>query len=92
MDTNFSIKLNPRLIPIARQMHQVSRVGDRRTGPRQSFESYLSDLVEVAIVERTDCTAPETRRSSLLGHPGATAGSIFDRSAANGRSVEKSAR
>jgi len=61
MDTNFSIKLNPRLIPIARHMHQVSRVGDHRRGPRQSFESYLSDLVEVAIVERkADCRAGST--------------------------------
>ena len=53
MATNkYSITLNSRLVPRAQQLHQASRVGDHRRGPRQSFESYLSDLVEVAIVER----------------------------------------
>lgn len=65
MEKSFSIKLNSRLVPIARQMHQVSRVGDRRTGPRQSFESYLSDLVTVAIVERKDCRTGNTATEAL---------------------------
>jgi hypothetical protein len=48
----FSVKLNSNLLPIAREMHRNSRVGDRRRGPGQSFEAFLSDLVTVAIVER----------------------------------------
>jgi hypothetical protein len=48
----FTIKLKPQLVQTARQMHLVSRVGDERRGPNQSFEYYLSDLVAVAIIER----------------------------------------
>ncbi len=53
MDTQFSIKLNSKLVPIARHLHQVSRIGDQRTGPTQTLEAYLSDLVTTAIVERS---------------------------------------
>jgi len=49
----FSIKLRPELVECAREMHAVSRIGDeRRGGPGQSLESFLSDLVTVAIIER----------------------------------------
>jgi hypothetical protein len=48
----FSVKLSSNLLPIAREMHQNSRVGDRRRGPGQSFEAFLSDVLTVALVER----------------------------------------
>lgn len=62
----FSIKLNSRLIAPAREMYQVSRVGDERRGPNQSFEAFLSDMTTVAIVERIQgrpIVAGELRRT-----------------------------
>ena len=66
MDTRFSITLNSKLVPIARQLHQVSRIGDQRTGPNQTLEAYLSDLVTTAIVERSK---PVHRCSSINAEP-----------------------
>lgn len=55
----FSIKLKPELERSARVMHKVSRVGDERRGPNQSFEAFLSDLTAVAIIERRQGRASE---------------------------------
>jgi hypothetical protein len=49
----FYIKLNVKLVPQALALHEISKLGDKRRGPNQSFESFLSDLVTVAIVERS---------------------------------------
>jgi hypothetical protein len=48
------LKLNRELLPIAHQLHDVSRVGDDRRGPGQSLEAYLSDMLTVAIIDRAE--------------------------------------
>lgn len=50
----FSIRISNGLVASAQQLYLVSRVGDERRGPNQSFEAYLSDLVAVALVERIE--------------------------------------
>lgn len=63
----FSISLNSRLVEPAREMHQISRIGDERRGPNQSFEAFLSDLTTVALVERIQRGMSETRSASDTG-------------------------
>lgn len=63
----FRISLNSRLVEPARELYLVSRVGDDRTGPNQTFEAYLADLVTVALVERLQNTS-----RSAQDAPGAT--------------------
>lgn len=48
----FVIHLNSGLVAVAKDMHQTARIGDPGHGPGQTLESFLSELVTVAIVER----------------------------------------
>jgi len=55
-NVRFCVKLNSHLVPIAREMHAASRIGDRRRGPGQSLEAYLSDVLTCAIIDRVQPT------------------------------------